>query len=137
MLLNWKNQESPSCAAMKEDTEWAVRQYDLISQYPEVPRHLYFRWLAEAGVVINDDALPALNQLANLATENILAGLGLSGQQLCTLDAIVRIEKYEVTPSGFLECILEPIVTGASAMFSAVANVVPAVGGIRQQVCTF
>src|ERR1017187_375689 len=112
MLLSWEDQESPGPSAMKQDAEGVVCQRGFVEQLLEVPLNLLFRGPTEpAGVVINDDALPALNQLANLATENILAGLGLSGQQLCTLDAIIRIEKYEVTPSGFLVCILEPIVT--------------------------
>ena len=105
----------------------------MISQYPEVPRHLCFRWLAEAGVVIYDEALSAPDQLANLVTENILPGFALSGQQVGTLDASVGIEKHEVAPSGLLGCILEPIITGASALLLAVANVLAPVDRAGEQ----
>ena len=42
VLLRRKNQESPGCAATKQDTEGAVGQSDLLSQYLEVSLHLFF-----------------------------------------------------------------------------------------------
>jgi hypothetical protein len=95
--------------------------------------HLFFGGHSEVGVVIYDEALSAPDQLANLVTENILPGFALSGQQVGTLDAIVGIEKHEVAPSGLLGCILEPIITGASALLLAVANVLAPVDRAGEQ----
>src|ERR1017187_1676964 len=85
MLLSWEDQESPGPSAMKQDAEGGVCQRGFVEQLLEVPLNLLFRGPTEpAGVVIDDDALPALNQLANLATENVLARLALSGDRKST-----------------------------------------------------
>ena len=89
-----------------------------------MPLNLLFRGPTEpAGVVINDDALSGLNQLANLAPENVLAGFALSGPQVGALDAIIGIEKHEVALGGRLESSLEPVRAGTGALILAVANV--------------
>ena len=124
MLLSWENQESPSPPAMKQDAEGVVCQRGFVEQLLEVPLSLLFRRPTEpAGVVINDDALSGLNQLANLAPENVLAEFALSGPQVGALDAIIGIEKHEVALGGRLESSLEPVRAGTGALILAVANV--------------
>src|ERR1035437_6286528 len=89
-----------------------------------MPLHLLFRGTTTpAGVVINDDALSALNQLANLAPENVLAGFTPSGPQIGAFDTVIGIEKHKVAPTGCRESTLEPVGAGTSALFLAVANV--------------
>src|ERR1035441_7678345 len=74
------------------------------------------------GVVINDDALPALNQLADLTPERILAGFSLGGPQIEAFDAVIGIEKYEVAPGGCLKSTLEPVGAGTSDPLFPVAD---------------
>src|ERR1035437_8038075 len=125
MLLNRKNQESPAHAAMKEDTKGAVRWFDFISQYPKVLPHLFFGGHLEAGVVISDDTLSSLDQLANLAPKYVLAGFTPSGPQIEAFDAVIGIEKYEVAPGGCLKSTLEPVGAGTSDPLFPVADALP------------
>jgi len=112
------------CTAPEQQSEGALWQGEFVVQLQEMALRLFFRRPTEpAGVVINDDALSGLNQLANLAPENVLAGFALSGPQVGALDAIIGIEKHEVALGGRLESSLEPVRAGTGALILAVANV--------------